>query len=234
VKYEHVEDRAALYALGALPDDERAAIDAHLRECSACTEAVGAAERDVALIVSTEPQHGVPPALAARIDRLVQPRSLEGMRRYPRPAWPYAAAIAAALLLGLLPSAYFWSENLAMHRAMLAQSNAMGRLASGSHRTAHFRPSNASPPAEVMYAPDGSWYVVVVRDPSKSLSVAWMHDGVHTMLGNAVPNGNVAMLYLPKSHRMDRLALMDGNRLVAEATLSWQSTVPNRRAGRSG
>ena len=234
MNYEHVEDRAALYALGALPDDERAAIDAHLRECSACTEAVGAAEEDVALIVSTEPQHGAPPALAARIDRLVQPRSLEGMRRYRRPAWPYPAAIAAALLLGLLPSAYFWSENHTMHGAMLAQSNAMGRLASGSHRTARFRPTSPSPPAEVMYALDGSWYVVVVRNPSKSLSVAWMHDGVNTMLGNAVPNGNVAMLYLPKSHRMDRLALMDGDRIVAEAALSWRSTVPNRHAARSG
>jgi hypothetical protein len=54
------------------------------------------------------------------------------------------------------------------------------------------------------------------------------------MLGNAVPNGNVAMLYLPKSHRMDRLALMDGDRVVAEATLSWQRTVPNRHGARFG
>jgi anti-sigma factor RsiW len=226
VKYEHVEDRAALYALGALADDERAAVDAHLRECSACTQAVGAAEDDVALIVSTEPQHSAPPALDVRIGRLVQRRPLEAMRRSRRPAWPYAAAIAAALLLGLLPSAYFWSKDRTMHGAMLAQSNAMGRLASAPHRTAHFRPTDASPPAEVMYALDGSWYVVVVRDASKALSVAWMHDGVDTMLGNAVPNGNVAMLYLPKSHRMGRLALMDGDHVVAEATLSWQSTVP--------
>ncbi len=232
--YEHVDDRAALYALGALPDDERAAIDAHLRECSACTEAVGAAEDDVALIVSTETQRGAPPALDARIGRLVQPRPLEAMPRSRRPAWPYGAAIAAALLLGLLPSAYFWSENRTMHGAMLAQSNAMGRLASAPHRMAHFRPTSASPPADVMYALDGSWYVVVVRDASRSLSVAWMHEGVHTMLGNAVPNGNVAMLYLPKSHRMDRLALMDGDRVVAEATLSWQRTVPNRHGARFG
>jgi len=232
--YEHVEDRAALYALGALADDERAAIDAHLRDCSACTEAVGAAEDDVALIVSSERQRLAPPALDARIGRLLQPRSLETMRRSRRPAWPSATAIAAALLLGLLPSAYFWSENRMLHGAMLAQSNAIGRLASAPHRTAHFRLAKSSPPAEVMYALDGSWYVVVVRDASKSFSVAWMHDGVQTMLGETVPNGGVALLYLPKSHRMDRLALMDGDRVVAEATLSWQSTVPNRRSARSG
>ncbi len=222
MRYEHVEDRAALYALGALPDDERAAIDAHLRECVVCMEEVGAAEGDVARIVLAEPQRTPPAALETRIGQLVQPRFLEAQRRSGRVAWPYAAAIAAALLLGLLPSAYFWSANRAAHVAMLAQSDAMGRLASAPHRTAKFQPANANPPAEVMYAPDGSWYVVVVRSASKALSVAWLHDGTHTMLGNVVPAGNVAMLYLPKSHRMDRLALMDGGRVVAEATLSWQ------------
>lgn len=232
MKYEHVEDRAALYALGALADDERAVMDAHLRECSVCTKAVGAAEDDVALILSAEPQRSAPPALDARIGRLVQTRPLEPMRRSRRPAWPYAA-LAAALLLGLLPSAYFWSKDRMMHGAMLAQSDAIGRLASAPHRTAQFRPIDAGPPAEVMYALDGSWYVVVVRDASKALSVAWMHDGVHTMLGNAIPSGNVAMLYLPKSHRMGRLALMDGDHVVAEAALSWESTVPNRHAPRS-
>jgi anti-sigma factor RsiW len=234
VKYDHVEDRAALYALGALPDDERAEVDAHLRGCSACTTAVGDAEDDVALIASNEPQHNAPPALEARIGRLVQPSPLRAMRRSRRPSWPFPTAITAALLLGLLPSAFLWSENRTMHGVILAQSDAMGRLAAAPHRTAHFHPTNASPPAEVMYALDGSWYVVVVRDASKSLSVAWMHDGVDTMLGSAVPKGNTALLYLPKSHRMDRLALMDGDRVVAEATLSWQSTVPNRHTARSG
>jgi 3-methyladenine DNA glycosylase Mpg len=110
-----------------------------------------------------------------------------------------------------------------MHAMILAENGAMSRLASDTHRTAHFQPMDSNAPADVMYAPDGSWYVVVVRGASKALSVAWMHDGQRTMLGKAVPKGDVAMLYLPKSHRMDHLALMDGDRVVAEATLSWQS-----------
>ncbi len=84
-----------------------------------------------------------------------------------------------------------------------------------------------------MYGTDGTWYVVVVLDPSRPLAVAWMHDGERTMLGSVIPRGNLAMLYLPKSHRMDRLALMDGDRIVAQATLSWQRTVPNRQGARS-
>jgi hypothetical protein len=120
---------------------------------------------------------------------------------------------------------YLFSANRRMHDAMTAQTSMIGRLAGAPHRTVHFHPMNAGPPADVMYASNGSWYVVVVRGASKPLSVAWMHDGVHTMLGDAVPKGNVAILYLPKSHRMDRLALMDGDRILAEARLSWQNTV---------
>jgi hypothetical protein len=48
-----------------------------------------------------------------------------------------------------------------------------------------------------------------------------MHDGEQTMLGQAVPHGDVAMLYLPKSHRMDQLALMDGAQVVAQASLRY-------------
>ena len=66
-----------------------------------------------------------------------------------------------------------------------------------------------------MYAPDGSWYVVVIRNATKALDVVWMHDGERSMLGRAMPVGDVSTLYLPKSHRMDTLALMDGDRVVA-------------------
>jgi anti-sigma factor RsiW len=229
VKYDrHIEDNAALYALGALTDAERAEADEHIRECPACAKTVGQAEDDVARIVASEPQRSAPPALEARIDRLLRPPRLEPVRGAQRhawqyPAWAYPMAIAAALILGLLPSVYFWSANRSMHGTIVAQNDMMGRLIGAPHRMAHFRSSNGSSPADVMYAPDGSWYVVVVRDAAKPLAVVWPHDGAQTMLGDAVPKGSVAMLYLPKSHRMDRLALMDGDRVVGEATLSWQS-----------
>ena len=121
-----------------------------------------------------------------------------------------------------------------MHAAMLAQDAAMARVTGSPHRMAAFHPMQASPPAEVAYALDGSWYVIVVRGASKTLSVAWMHGKQRTMLGDAVPRGDLAMLYLPKSHRMDRLVLMDGDRILAQATLSWERTPPSRQGGRSG
>jgi anti-sigma factor RsiW len=231
--HEHVEDRAELYALGLLDGRESAGVERHIAECSSCAQRVGSAERDVALIASMEPHRTAPPELTKRVEQSLRVHRTSQLARAVNRPWAFSAALAAALLLGLLPSAYVWSQLRALHATMLAQNAAMERL-TFAHRTATFRATHGGPAAEVMYAPDGSWYVVVVRDASKPLALAWMHDGERTMLGSTVAHGNLATLYLPKSHRMDRLALMDGNRIVAEATLSWQKTIPNRQAVQSG
>ena len=102
-----------------------------------------------------------------------------------------------------------------MHQAMLADADAMARVAANPHRSVAF----AGRDARVMYAPDGSWYVVVIRGVHAPLHVMWPHDGEQTMLGTAVPHGDVALLYLPKSHRMDQLALVEGGRVVGQAQL---------------
>lgn len=222
----HVDDRAALYALGVLDDDEAATVRAHVAGCAACAKAVGATEADVALAASLEPRYEAPAALGSRIERLLSgrdARTIDGTRRWSASASPWLA-IAAAFVIGVVPSAYFLRENWAMHNAMAAQSAAVNRLATSTHRVAAFRPMPAMPQgssASVAYASGGEWYVVVVKDVTRTLGVAWMHDGRQTMLGQIVPHGDVAMLYLPKSHRMDQLALMDGGQVVAQASLRY-------------
>jgi anti-sigma factor RsiW len=222
----HVDDRAALYALGALDESEAATVREHVAQCLACAQAVGAAEADVALAASLEPRFEAPAALGSRIERLLsgeEVRAIDGKRRWSASASPWLA-VAAAFVIGVLPSAYFMRENRTMHNAMAVQSEAMGRLATSAHRVAAFQPMPAMPEgssASVAYASGGQWYVIVVKDVTRSLGVAWMHDGQQTMLGQVVPHGDVAMLYLPKSHRMDQLALMDGGQVVAQASLSY-------------
>lgn len=231
---EHIGDRAELFALGAVDENENVTIERHLRGCLSCAQLVGSAERDIALIASMESRREAPSELAGRIDYVLQVNRASASARRDRRPWLPAAALAAALVLGLLPSAYFWSQSRILHDEMAAQSAAMARIAAEPHRTARFRTMHENAPAEVVYAMDGSWYVVVVRGASKALSVAWMHGGERTMLGKTASRGDLAMLYLPNSHRMDRLALMDGDRVIAEATLSWQRTLPSRQGGRSG
>ena len=209
---DHVGEMAALYALGALDDSERAAIDRHVSGCTQCAGAIVVAEEDVATIVTAGVRSELPPSL------LHSPLAERRMRKPARSGW---FAVAAALLIGLLPSAYFWNQDRAMHAAMASHAEALARLAQPSVRTSAFVPIQAGMTAHVMFPEDGSWYVVVVRGVTKALDVVWMHDGQRTMLGTTQSYGEVAMLYLPKSHRMDRLALLDGVRVVAQARLAY-------------
>ncbi len=196
----HIDEDAALYVLGLLNEQEQAAVDEHVATCQACGKLLAQAYDDVAAMAAAEPQHEVPvPRPARRVAR-----------------WqPAFAALAAAVLLALLPSAYFYEQNQAMHQAMLADADAMARIASSPHRSVEFTGASAN----VMYASDGSWYCVVVRGAKKPMNVAWMHDGRQIMLGTAVPHGDVAILYLPRSHRMEQLALLSDDRMIAQARL---------------
>lgn len=195
----HIGEDAALYALGLLDEREQAAVDAHVATCQACALLLAQAYDDVAAMAAAQPQLEMPPK-RARVARRWQPAF---------------AALAAAIVLALLPTAYFYQENRAMHQAMLAEADAMARIASTPHRVAQFSGTSAN----VMYGADGSWYCVVVRGAKKPMDVAWMHDGRQTMLGTAVPHGDVAILYLPRSHRMDQLALLADDRMVGQARL---------------
>jgi hypothetical protein len=209
----HIGDTADLYAIGALDVLERDVVERHVASCADCMQLLAAAEERVAMLVEADVGHAAPAQLERRINSLV--------RRRPSQLRQLITAIAAAMVIGLLPSAYFWQQNLAMHAAMTAEAEAIDHVASMPHRSAAFTGMSNGSAARVMYGPDGSWYVVVVRGMPRRLSVAWIHDGQRTMLGTATPHGETAMLYLPKSHRMDQLALLDGEQVVAEAQLAF-------------
>jgi anti-sigma factor RsiW len=221
---EHVGENAALYVLGALDEDDRRAIDEHASSCEACAAALEQAGDDLTAIAAAQQQFDAPAALGQRVLGNVSRGDVVALTapRAKRTWWFVpAAAIAAAFLIGILPSAYFWQQSQGMHAAMRDDAEAMNRLAATPFRTASFGGMNGTTAARVMYAPDGTWYVVLVKGASKALAVAWMHDGRRTMLGAVRPHGDVAMLYLPQSHRMDTLALVDGDRVVGEAQLAY-------------
>jgi anti-sigma-K factor RskA len=111
--HERWEDAAGTYVLGALPDDEKAAYEAHLATCPACrTETDELSVAAEALPVSA-PAMKPPPALKARIMAEVEREaallaSASGPRREPakpKRRWRFAfptpavAALACATLL---------------------------------------------------------------------------------------------------------------------------------------
>jgi anti-sigma factor RsiW len=201
---DHLGELAALYALGILEPNEQRSAEEHLTHCDACRRLLAQAEADVAAMATAQPQLDPPATLRAPQIQA---------RRVPRAGmW---LAVAAAVAIAVLPSGYLLVQNLAMHQTELVEAQAMARLAAGPHRTATF----AGTDAKVMYAPDGSWYCIIIRGATAPLHVMWPHDGTQTMVGTAMPHGDIALLYLPKSHRMNQLSLMRDGQLVGQAKL---------------
>lgn len=207
---DHLGEAAALYALGALDARERSDAEEHLEHCDACRRLLAAAEADVTAMAEAQPQFDPPVRLRERLADSFEPVVLRP-KLYSN-AW---LAAAAAIVIGLAPAAYLLHQNESMHASMIADADAMARVASGPHQVASFTGMDA----KVMYGADGSWYCIVIRGTHAGLNVVWPHDGTQTMLGTASPDGDVALLYLPKSHRMQRLSLVQDGRVVGQAQL---------------
>ncbi len=202
---DHLGELAALYALGLLEPDEARATEQHLLGCDACRRLLAQAQADVTAMAAVQQQFE--PPMRART-----PLALPPARRSLSRAW---LAVAAAFAVALLPAGYLFEQNLAMHQTMVADAQAMIRIAASPHRTVAFSGTDA----HVMYGPDGSWYCIVIHGASAPVHVVWPHDGTRTMLGTAIPHGDVALLYLPKSHRMQQLSLMQDGVVVGQAQL---------------
>lgn len=101
-----VEDAGA-YVLGILPDDERAAFVAHLRECEACQEAVAEIE-DLPGLLALVPAEGPadpPPSVLAgllgEVERLERADELAARRNRRRRGGWAGIGIAAAAVVGV-------------------------------------------------------------------------------------------------------------------------------------
>ena len=107
VDHESLRDTAALYVVGALDARERAAFEAHVRECASCgaeIQSLGAAAQAMPLAV---PQVDPPPALRSRVlarAGVTGPRtSTAGASPPIIPSW---FSIAALLLVSVALGAY--------------------------------------------------------------------------------------------------------------------------------
>ena len=210
---DHLGENAALYALGMLDEVEAGAVLDHATRCDACSRLLAQAEEDVTAIASEQAQLEPPADLGVRI---AHSTALQGAVPPARRSWRAPAlAFAAALVIAILPTGYLVTENQRMHQSTM-YADAVERIIESPHKQVAFSGSSGM----VMYAPDGSWYCVFVKG-AQALHVAWMHDGKMTMLGTMVRHGNVALLYLPNSHRMDQLAIMSDDEVVGRANLTF-------------
>ncbi|HKU67344.1 MAG TPA: hypothetical protein VJP85_06200, partial [Candidatus Baltobacteraceae bacterium] len=199
---------------------ESARVERHAAECSACAARLHDAEVAAAALAQAQalPERVPPASLRARLDRSLE----RGSARGPFAWHPFAAAIAAAIVLALIPTFVAVDRNSAL-LAMKQDERALARLASAGTQIDHAQFMSGAQPmnAKVLYGPRGDWYYVVVMHPRPGMQVAYVHDGRMEMLGRVEMHGESGTLYLPVNHKMDELALVEGSTVLADAHLAY-------------
>ncbi len=204
LRNEHLEEAAELYALGTLPDAERAAAEAHVAQCATCARRVGQAEETLAVLVR-------PQTPSSQLDRRV--RATFARRSNVRAFYPL---VAAALILALLPGALFWQRD-----RDLRASDAVNRQAVAAMIGSHFLHSQFvkvtpdAPPAKAIFARNGAWiYVIAVTGRELTLTA----DG--HVLGKLSGTGNERAIFVEHPPATKSLVLTDGSRELALAAVA--------------
>jgi anti-sigma factor RsiW len=89
---EHVVHLIELYLDEELQGDERRQFEAHIAECADCRARLEREQRFMALLAHARPLYRVPESVRARVEQL-------GARSAWTRAWPWALAVAAAILV---------------------------------------------------------------------------------------------------------------------------------------
>jgi len=111
--HEQFADDLALYALGALEDNERKSLENHLLECASCRRELEKFRGDTALLALSTA--GPKPPARAR-QRLVTAIAREPRReaRRSKPWWALVPSLAAAALAAI--AVFFWMQNSRLQR----------------------------------------------------------------------------------------------------------------------
>ncbi len=199
----HVEELAELYALGALDDRSRAQVDRHASQCGACARRIGEAEATVAQLV----QEARP---SEQLDRRMHAAFA------PNRSWRAPSAlVAAAFVLGLLPTAWIWNAGRTQNAFNVQQQTAVHALATSHFAHAQFVPlvPNA-PPAKMLFGRTRPWRYFVAQTRI-SYTVTARRGAAAVVLGRLTISGNAGELFVPNAPPADEYILSDGSRIVA-------------------
>jgi hypothetical protein len=199
---QHVGEDAELYALGQLDDVTRDRLERHVRVCAQCARRVGEAESTVLRLIEAQ----TPPVPAA-------------LRPFYAPSsrtWRWAAAIAAAFVLGLFP----WLAVTLRSAPPATQQLAMTAMLHGHFLHADFVPDIAgAPEAKVIYARTGGWLYVLTAPGSERLSIVTVTRGSRSAVASVAPAAQTRAAFVPLSGPIDEVLLLEGERQVAHANV---------------
>jgi anti-sigma-K factor RskA len=114
--HEQFADDLALYALDALEGEERAALERHVAECSACRQELERLRGDAALLALTATGPAPPERARQRLLAAIAQEPRSHLVRLKRPWWRLAPVFATIVmaLFGIL----LWRENVQVRRQL--------------------------------------------------------------------------------------------------------------------
>lgn len=206
---EHIDDLAELYALGSLEEAELAAVDEHARSCRDCAQRLGEAEGAVAQLVSER-------APSSQLDRRVH----ASLARDSRPSRRWMPLVAAAFIVGLLPSLGFWMGGRESRGSDADRQSAIRAMVSSHFAHSPFTPLQPdSPKAKILYARGAPW-VYVLAQTRRPLALGAQLHGVVRPLGALHVDGDTAELFLADVPAVQAFVLLDGSRVIARAVVT--------------
>jgi anti-sigma-K factor RskA len=124
-----------LYALGALEDTEKAAIESHIAACAECAKELSEAQGRIALLAFAAPRVDPSPAVKERLMRqLRSPSETSGARHAPAPAiagtggffgrWWAAALVPVGVALAIA-TVFLWKENVRLNHELAEERSAI-------------------------------------------------------------------------------------------------------------
>ena len=186
-EHDALRDQVALYAIGALSGAERAALEAHLTGCAACTAELSASLPVGAALALIVPQFDPPASLRAAI--LADARRTASPTRAaaaaPWTAWLAAAAMFVATAgLGI----YVFDLRQQVQRLEAQLRDALVRVDEGERRVA-VALREAEAPLAVLTAPDVRTIALAGQPPAPSASARayWSRSRGLVMTGANLP-----------------------------------------------
>jgi hypothetical protein len=212
---DHIDELAELYVVGSLDDLDRQRVERHVATCALCASRLHDAEKAVAELAMGQPLYEPSHVLGLRLREAVAPPQRQ------HHWWTVGLAFAAALAIAFIPTWLAVDRTRIVTQAMRQDERALARIAAAPsfNRAAFVSPRKKPMDAKVLYGPRGDWYYVVVMHPKPGMQVAYVHNGRMEMLGTVAAHGETGTLYLPVNHKMDELALLEGDTVVADAHL---------------
>jgi Putative zinc-finger len=205
----HIDELAELYALGTLSPEQRVLVDAHAGVCETCAARLGEAEQTVANLVE---QHSPSAALDRRIHAVFVPRSPSR----------WSALIAAAFVIGLLPSIALWSNQIGARTREADRSAAVQAMVTSHFAHSPFTPLvRDAPKAKVIYSRGGDWRFIIAQTGHPYDVAAQMGDHIIS-LGSLHVSGDAGELFISRAPRAQVLLLLDRARPVARVTLPYR------------